>query len=201
MFRDATFQPPVPLNASLTDDSAKPQALRYLQVLSLSHDPGRTHVAVKTTYPLSQTQAGTPATSSGVGESISEPATVVAIPSGAQSEELLQLMVSKLGPLWSQRQVLQVNNGQGFEVGDFRVRAGEVKQGQGPGGAQQARGVIAEITWLAEKDEDWVIVESVIRAFWEGLDINGAREYIRVAGVEESFSTIRQWCEGLRLRG
>ncbi|MCJ1481706.1 hypothetical protein MMC06_001865 [Schaereria dolodes] len=198
LFRDGTSHAIPVANASMTEESVKLNNLRYLQILSLSHHPGQTHLAISTTYPLSQTHAGTPATSSSGSHGSTEPATIVSIPSGGHSEEMLQLMVSRLGPLWMQRHVLQVSNGQAFEIGNFRVRIGEVKQGQG--GAQQVRGVIIGIEWTAREEYDWGVTEGVVKAFWDVLDIKGAREYIRVAGVEENFGSIRQWCEGLRLR-
>ena len=95
-----------------------------------------------------------------------------------------------------------MQNGQGFEVGDFRVRVGEVRQGMG--GAIQGRGVVVELEYLGggeEGEEDWDTAESAIRAFWAGLGVPGAREFIRIQGVEEGWGVIRQWCEVLRMRG
>lgn len=184
--------------ASSGDDGPKPQRHRYLQVLNLSYQPERSYVAITTTYASSQIQAGTPATSSSGGESSGDSATVVAMPSGIQSEEFVQLMISRFGPLWTQRHNVQISNGQAFEAGDFRIRLGEVKQGHG--GAPQGRGTIVEIEWMDGDHDDWETAEGVIRGFWKGLDIPGARELIKVAGIEEGFSNARQWCEVLRLR-
>ena len=182
-------------------DSSKSLGLRYLQVLSLSTNPERSYIAITTTYPPSQTRAGTPATLSsggGGGESNGEPALVIAIPSGSQSEEFIQLMISRFGPLWTQRQTLHVSNGQAFEAGDLRVKIGEVRQGQG--GAQQGKGVIVEIEWAGGDEYHLSTAEGVIGAFWKKIDIKGARECMRVPGVEQDFSNVRQWCEALRLR-
>ena len=110
----------------------------------------------------------------------------------------MQLMISRFGPLWTQRQSVQIGNGQAFEAGDFRVKLGEVKQGQG--GASQARGTIVELEWMGGDQDDWETAEGVIGAFWKGLDVQGARELIKVAGVQEGFSNVRQWCEVLRFR-
>lgn len=97
-----------------------------------------------------------------------------------------------------QWQSVQISNGQAFEAGDFRVRLGEVRQGQG--GASQGRGTIIELEWMGGDQNDWETAEGIIGGFWKGLDVQGARELIKVAGVEEGFSNVRQWCEVLRLR-
>ena len=94
------------------------------------------------------------------------------------------------------RQVLQVSNGQVFEIGDFLIRIGEVRQG----GTQQVRGTICEIEWTSGDESDWVTGEEVIKSFWAALDMKGTREYIKVPGTGDEFSNIRQWCGALRLR-
>lgn len=135
-----------------------------------------------------------------------EPATIISIPSGPPSEEFIQLIVSKFGPLWQQRQILAVASGQGFEIGDFRVRVGEVKQGTGGGGTQVVRGAVCEIEWVGgddeedEKMEDWDAAEAVIRALWEGLGVRGARSVFNVPGLSQGDGGVRQWCEIMRLR-
>ena len=108
--------------------------------------------------------------------------------------------MSKLTPLWSPRQTSQVQNGQGFELGDFHVRIGELRQGKGS--VQQGRGVVVEVEWVEAGEEgDWATTTRVIRDFWEALLVKNARECIQVAGLEDGFSDVRQWCEALRLRG
>ncbi|MCJ1388824.1 hypothetical protein MMC18_001674 [Xylographa bjoerkii] len=183
---------------NLSEDGSKGQASRYLQMLYISTRPKYSYVVATTTSMPSQTRAGTPATSSSNGESAGEPAKVFSIPSGSQSEDFIHLIVARMGPLWMPRQVLQVNNGQVFEIGDFRVRIGEVRQGQG--GIQQVRGTICEIEWTSGEESDWVTGEDVVKSFWSALNIRGAREYIRVSGMDEGFGNIRQWCDALRLR-
>lgn len=100
-----------------------------------------------------------------------------------------------------------MSNGEGFEIGDFRVRVGEVRQGGG-GGGQMARGAICEVEWVGgddeddnEKMEDWEAAEAVIRGFWEGLGIRGARSVFSVAGLAQGEGSVRQWLEVLRIRG
>ena len=107
-------------------------------------------------------------------------------------------MISRFGPLWTQRQVLTVGNGQAWEIGDFRVRVGEVRQG---GSAQQSRGVVVEVEWEGGEADDWESAEGVIRGFWDALGVKGSRECLVVAGMEDGFAGVRRWAEVLRLRG
>ncbi|MCJ1321933.1 hypothetical protein MMC15_007278 [Xylographa vitiligo] len=183
-------------NEILNEDGSKGQASRYLQMLYISTHPRYSYVVTTTTSVPSQTRAGTPATSSSGGESTGEPSKVFSIPSGPQSEDFINLIVARMGPLWMPRQVLQVSNGQIFEIGDFRIRIGEVRQG----GTQQVRGTICEIEWTSGDKNDWATGEDVIKSFWTALDMKGPREYIRVPGIDEEFGNIRQWCDALRLR-
>ena len=112
-------------------------------------------------------------------------------------------------------------NGQGFEIGDFRVRIGEVRQagggvggvGGGGGGGMGAqmmgmsgKGAVCEVEWVGggvgeEGDWDWEEAEGVIRGFWEGLGMKGGRRVGEVSGLEEGDGSVRQWFEGLRSRG
>ena len=106
--------------------------------------------------------------------------------------------MARLGPLWTLRQVLQVSEGYAFEVDDFRIRLGEVKQGQG--GPQQTKGIVVELEWLSGDENDWTTAEEVIKSFWSTLDIKGTRDHIKVPGLGDGFGNIRQWFEALRLR-
>ena len=94
--------------------------------------------------------------------------------------------------------MLHVAHGTAFEIGEFRIRIGELKQGYG-GGTQMARGAVCEVEWIGG-GEDWENGDKFIRGFWEGLEVKGAREVFWVAGLGEGESTIRQWCEILRIR-
>ena len=185
--------------AAVGDD--KGSATRYLQFLSLSHRPGRSFVAISA--PQAPTRAGTPASSVGDGASSEGAATIIAIPAGSQSEEMVQLVVGKLSPLWSHRQMLHVGNGLAFEMEDFRVRVGEVRQGQ----SALVKGTVVEVEWLAaadgepEEESDWDTAQLVIRAFWETLGIEGAREVMRVPGSgKRAFDLVNQYCQVLRSR-
>lgn len=79
---------------------------------------------------------------------------------------------------------------------------------QGVGGTVQGRGVVAEVEWVGgdeEGDNGCEDGERVIRAFWEGLGVRGAREVGAGAGVGQEgvdgWGDVRRWCEVLRLRG
>ncbi len=106
-------------------------------------------------------------------------------------------MVSKFGPLWTQRQTLVLGNGQAFEIGDFRIRFGEIRQGT----TSLGRGIVVEVEWTGEEEEDWENAEGVIRPFWDQIRVAGARECFQVAGMDQGDGSVRQWCEILRLRG
>ena len=97
-----------------------------------------------------------------------------------------------------------MSNGYAFEVGDFRVRVGEVRQG-GSGGGQMGRGAVCEVAWVGEeaeqdKKEGWEAGEAVFKGFWEELALRGAREVYWVPGLVDGEGTIRQWCDLLRPR-
>lgn len=207
IFRETTStQAPVQPSSSLTNgvDKIKSSGPRFLQILSLSHQAPRTYVTITSTHAASQTRAGTPASSNISAEAASgEPATIVSVPAGPSSEEFIQLIISKFGPLWQQRQILNSINGHAFEIGNFRVRVGELRQG-GSGGGQMGRGAVCEVAWVGEDAEQggqgWEAGEAVVKGFWEGLGLRGAREVYWVPGLAAGEGTIRQWCELLRPR-
>lgn len=207
IFRETPFaqHPPQPSPSPTNGvDKAKPPGPRFLQILSLSHHAPRTYVAITSTHAASQTRAGTPASSNISAEAASGgAATIVSIATGPSSEEFIQLIASKFGPLWQQRQILSAGRVYAFEIGEFRVRVGELRQG-GSGGGQMGRGAVCEVAWVGEEagpeQEDWEAREVVVKGFWEGLALRGAREVYWVPGLGDGEGTIRQWCELLRPR-
>jgi hypothetical protein len=131
-----------------------------------------------------------------------EPAVIISMPSGPPTGEFVQLLASRFGPLWAQRQAVYVSNGQAYDAGDFRIRFGDVRQGQGS--TQQARGTVVEVEWKPEDSGSVRLeaAEALIKGFWDALEIKGAKEYLEVPGVEkEDMADVRQWCEAMRLRG
>ena len=183
---------------SLSGENSKAHEIRYLQLLRLSHHPDQSYLAVTTAHMSSETSISTPTTSSSRSINNEERTTIVTIPPGGQTEDFVQMMFSKFGLLWTQRQILQVNNGQAFEAGDFRVKVGEVRQGQGS--SQQSKGLIVELEWMSGNENDWAFAEPIIMGFWKGLEIRGAKEYLWNQEFIGGFGTIIQWCEALRVR-
>ncbi|KAL8730153.1 MAG: hypothetical protein Q9166_004236 [cf. Caloplaca sp. 2 TL-2023] len=178
---------------SSTDNNVKHTPARYLQILSLPDHPHDSHIAI-TPINASPNAEGT----------TTEPvATVVSIPSGPSTDDFTQLLVSRLGPLWQQRQLLAVVDGLAFEVGDFRVRAGELKQGVG--GAQLVRGVVVEVAYMGQGGErqDRAQTEEVITTFWNELGVKGARGFKggKKGEEEDGLENVRQWSSVLMLKG
>ncbi len=198
------------LPSSAVEDSTT-HALRYCQILTFSHHEGKSYVCISAPQPQTGAQGSTSTPLPDGGNDRRQAGTLVTVPQG-QTGELVQLMTLKMGPLWTQRQTLHVSNGFSYELQDFKVRLGEVKQGQNA----THKGVIAELEWLAgsasdtfDKEsnteiDDWEAGEVVISALWEGLDIPGSREMIRAPGVGQEqgkgMDLARQYCEILRLR-
>ena len=204
IFRETPSQLPAQSSPALTNGvgNGKPPGPRFLQILTLSHRAPRTYVVITSTHAASQTRAGTPASSNISAEAASgEPATIISIATSPSSEEFTQLILSKFGPLWQSRQILSIGHGHAFEIGDFRIRVGELKQ-SGSGGGQMGRGAVCEVTWAGQEagreKEDLEAGEAVVKGFWEGLALRGGREVYWVPGLGDGEGTIRQWCEILR---
>ena len=153
---------------------------------------------------IPQARSTLPSTPTPVPEAANgEPATLVSISGGSSSEEFIQLISSKFGPLWQQRHTSHISNGSAFETGGFRIRVGELKQGFG-GGTQLVRGGICEIEMIRDdndnSDGNIDAAKSIIRGFWDGIGFKGAREVFDVPGTVQGDVNIRQWLEILRLR-
>lgn len=161
-----------------------------------------------------QTRVGTPAASQQNGEETmsKEPATIISIPSGSQKEEFVQLIATKFGPLWQLRQLLHVVHGATFEVGDFRIRIGDLKPGSASAGtSQKSRGAVCEIEWIdtentqsdrtiEDQEKYWQNAEPMIKEFWDSLEVKGARQVFPVADLGDELSTARQWFDILPQR-
>lgn len=94
-----------------------------------------------------------------------------------------------------------VFDGSAMEVGDFRIRAGELRNDTGK--AQIVRGVIVEVAYLGEEGDgqDGESGEEMVRAFWEELGVKGAREFKGSDSREtdDGFGDVRLWCKVLML--
>ena len=66
------------------------------------------------------------------------------------------------------------------------------------------RGAVCEVAWVGDEAEQekerWETEESVVKGFWEGLGLRGAREVYWVPGLGDGEGSIRQWFELLRPR-
>jgi hypothetical protein len=199
-----------------------------MQLLSLSHYP--THGFIYTSEPtekpvhppaaISAASASTTAASaaspgsvvSGQGASADMPMIMTTVPPAAY-KTLFQHFTYACQPFWCHRLTVAVPNGVVYDVGDFRVRMGDVRQ---TFPTVRARGTIVEIEWRgpsvvdslstgvrsgspgdadsgidvsfcaleeADVDAEYGATASLIREFWGRLGIEGAREAILVPGV------------------
>ncbi|KAI9800027.1 MAG: hypothetical protein M1833_003556 [Piccolia ochrophora] len=179
-------------SSSTTSPSDRPPPPRFLQVLSLSYHPNKSYVCISSSPPPPQT------TSSSTATATPPPPTIIAVPSPSSTEELIQLLTLKMGPLWTSRQTLVVSGGASFEMEDMRVRIGEVKQGgsgvgtgggPGAGGSQIGRGVAVEVEVGIERggreedggedDEEDVQEETEDKGKLEEVDWVAGEEAIR----------------------
>ncbi|KAL8726288.1 MAG: hypothetical protein Q9181_006112 [Wetmoreana brouardii] len=183
---------PVPSANPTTDGQVQKPSTRYLQIVSLPDHPQNSFVAITPTEGASTAE----------DTSTKSIATVISIPSGPSTDEFNQLLGSKFGPLWQSRQILAVTDGSTYQIGDFRVRAGELRQGIG--GAQLVRGVIAEVAYMGQDGEGDAkgSAEGIITAFWQELGVQGAREFMSTGpgGRDDGFEDVRLWCRVLMLK-
>ncbi|KAL9594726.1 MAG: hypothetical protein Q9219_006865 [cf. Caloplaca sp. 3 TL-2023] len=182
---------PTSLSSSTANGEQEPSP-RFLQIVSLPDHANSSFVAI--------TPLATADTAEGIS---SDPvASVISIPAGPSTDQFTQLLVSKLGPLWQQRQTLAVVDGFTFVVGELRVRVGELKQGLG--GTHLVRGVLAEVAMIGPEHQrpGWQLENETIQTFWRELDMKGAREIIgnRVDEQRDGFEDVRLWCRALILK-
>lgn len=203
-----------------------PTKPRYMQLLSLSHYPthGFIYTSESTEKPLhapaaatSPASASTPAASatspgsltSAQAASTDTPMVMTTVPP-ASYKTLFQHFTYACQPFWCHRLTVAVPNGVVYDVRDFRVRMGDVRQ---TFPSVRARGTIVEIEWRgpsvvdslsgvrsgvgtdssidawfcaledADIDAEYGATASLIREFWSRLGIDGAREAIVVPGV------------------
>ncbi|KAL4788299.1 mediator complex, subunit Med20 [Aspergillus varians] len=132
--------------------SQRPVAPKYMQFLSLTYYPN--HGFIYASQPSDAPGAG-----AGLG-----PATATSTPFSSQSSQavpattpmvmttvplpstgaLYQHFAYACQPFWCHRHTVTVPNGVVYEIGDFRVRVGDVRQTQP---AARARGTVVEIEW------------------------------------------------------
>lgn len=106
----------------------------------------------------------------------------------ASFSSLLTMTKRAASPFWMQMHSSAITSGVTFEVNDFRVNIGAWKQVQP---SFKNRGAIIEIEYHGFfspgadgeardiSEADWAVGEELIREFWDGLGIYGAREFSR----------------------
>ncbi|KAJ5388175.1 Mediator complex subunit Med20 [Penicillium cosmopolitanum] len=221
----------------------RPSKPRYMQFLSLSHyhNHGFIYTSEPTEKPFhphnaaSPSPAATPATpglqgagaGAGVGAgagaattgSVNDsttsnisPMLMTTVPHSSYST-LFQHFTYACQPFWCHRLTVVVQNGVFYDIGDFRVRLGDVRQTYP---TNRVRGAVVEIEWrgpsvidsldgavtsdvngetdsgvdvslsaLEESDVDaeFAATALLIREFWVRVGVEGAREAILVPGV------------------
>ncbi|KAL9019077.1 MAG: hypothetical protein Q9185_003619 [Variospora sp. 1 TL-2023] len=179
------------------DGNPKAIPPRYLQLVTLPDYPNDTLVAITPPAPNSTTNDDDED-----DETTKKPsATVISIPAGPSTDEFTELLLTKFGPLWQRRRVVAVIEGSAMEVWGFRVRAGELRTDVGA--AQVVRGVIVEVSHVGQSadGEEGRDGEGMARAFWDGLGVEGAREFRgrEVGKRDDVFGNVRLWCQVLLL--
>ena len=126
-------------------------------------------------------------------------------------EDFFQTIQKKMEPLWSYRMAVRVDNGAGYQFGDFSIRVGEVRQMSG--GQPRSRGVVIEAMLpsdtvndegMESDDEEGLDAQSkdvLIQGIWEQLGLQGGRSFVNVPGMDEGpadLEVIRQYMELLK---
>lgn len=126
-------------------------------------------------------------------------------------EDFFQTIQKKMEPLWSYRMAVRIDNGIGYQFGDFSIRIGEVRQMSG--GQPRSRGVVIEATLpsgavndedMESGDEEGLGAQSkyiLIQGIWEQLGLQGGRSFVNVPGMDEGpadLEVVRQYMELLK---
>ncbi|KAJ5164592.1 Mediator complex subunit Med20 [Penicillium coprophilum] len=134
-----------------SNSNKKPPNPRYMQFLSLTHYP--THGFIYTSEAekpapapnQNQNSAAAPAPIDGIAPDHSpSPSMVMTTVPPASYGTLFQHFTYACQPFWAHRLTLAVPNGIVYEVGDFRVRLGDVRQ---TFPTARVRGTVIEVEW------------------------------------------------------
>jgi hypothetical protein len=184
------------------------QTLRYVQVLNFTYRPRKNYFATSLRR-ASIGQNGSLANGSvnGQKDDLISIKTISRPEFG--TEDGFDVTEKFMGPMWAHRQTLQVYQGVAYEIDEFRVRVGDLRQ-LAP--RQQVKGTVVEIQWVRSEDgdeeaEDEMMGEVLIKGFWKkfGMELGEkqvVKEFVRMPRVQnEEIGLVKQWVELLRLRG
>lgn len=133
------------LPASAHSPNPPPKA-RYIQFLFLTHYPshGFLYTAEPEDLPASVNAARTPSSPLNPSSAVKNPRLVMTTIPRPSYDTLYQHFMHACEPLWCHRHTVTVPQGIIFDVGDFKVRLGDVRQTQP---MTRVRGTIVEIEW------------------------------------------------------
>ena len=168
--------------AASTNDKSPP---RFQHILSLAHRPGKLYVAVSPAQPV-QKDVGTKDT-------------VITI-RPQQGDAFFNLLKDRFGALWAFRSRVSIVNGVEYNVGEFKIRLGELRQ---ISGQQQLRAVICCIETSSMADGS--ATRAALSDLWAAIGFTNIKEAFGTYSInpttEEGFDEVRLWCDVLRLRG
>ncbi|KAJ6127340.1 Mediator complex subunit Med20 [Penicillium sp. IBT 18751x] len=189
----------------LLPQSGKSTKPRYMQFLSLSHYPMHGFIYTsepETPHPAASQTPASSATPRGSGGHAGESSMVMTVVPPSSYPTLFQHFVYAAQPFWAHRLTMSVPGGVVYEVGDFIVRMGDVRQTYP---IARVRGTVVEIEWRgpsvveglagdgddefgfavdeADVDAEYVATAELIRGFWNRVRFEGAREAILVNGI------------------
>ena len=132
---------------------------------------------------------------------------IISIPAGSV-EDFFYTVQNKMQPLWVARMIVRVENGAGFEIGEWKIRVGEVKQTGGAGQAR-VRGCVIEATMAVPEDDETFDGdeignerrEELLKEIWDHLGLVDGKAFVKVPGIgiqKDGFGLMRQYMELLR---
>ena len=182
-------------------------------MLSLPHIVGGTDSVIGVTQTPHKPASG--------AQLVKEATETIRLGTGGPVEDFLQLLATKMGPLWTGRSTVGVASGPGFDVdGRFSIRVGELRQG-GRGAEQQGqgqRGVVVEVEYAGEQEDEETeqegeknqetseVEKEVVRAFWNAVGLEkvlGGEGFDHVREVWPSSDTegrVDGWLQLLRAK-
>jgi len=178
--------------AASTNDKSPP---RFQHILSLGHRPGKLYVAVNPAQPAQK--------------DVGSKDTVITI-RPQQGDAFFNLLKERFGALWTFRSRLSILNGVEYNVGEFKIRLGELRQISGQ--QQTVRAVICCIETSSMADggdngpgSNGSATRAALSDLWAAIGFANIKEafgtYPIDSTTEEGFDEVRLWCDVLRLRG